>query len=128
MKRSSDFGLAFGEELRGEGHGEEKEFASARLRFFWISLIVVFGALFFRLVWLQLVEGGKNRIRSEENRILARRVPAPRGVIKDRNGEILAQNIPVYKIQNPECAVVAGNGGGGRGGPGLGRFPGGKAP
>jgi len=108
MKLKSFLGPVFAEELRGKVVPEDEEFSVVRHRFSWVVLVVVFGVIFFRLVWLQVVKGQENRVLSEENRILARRIAAPRGIIKDRKGEVLVQNIPVYRRRNQACEPVNG--------------------
>ncbi len=66
--------------------------AALRVRFLWC--VVAVGAacsvLLLRLAYLQVVQGSRYRYLSENNRIRAERVAAPRGMILDRNGEILA--------------------------------------
>lgn len=62
-----------------------------------IFLIVFFG-LFLKLFHLQVVEGKLNRDRADLNRIQVRMLHAPRGVIYDRNGTILAQNSPGFRL------------------------------
>jgi penicillin-binding protein 2 len=65
-------------------------------------LRVIAVALFFvilgRLGWLQLVRGGFYMELSEDNYVQAFEIPAPRGLIKDRNGEILADNRAALSI------------------------------
>lgn len=64
-----------------------------RRRFLWcvVGVVVVFGVLGLRLLYLQVLEGSRYRYLSENNRIRIERVLAPRGMILDRNGEILAE-------------------------------------
>ncbi|MBI5015425.1 MAG: penicillin-binding protein 2 [Deltaproteobacteria bacterium] len=63
-----------------------------RVRFITCVVVVAasFGAITTRLVWLQLVRGSQYRYLSENNRIRLERFPAPRGMIFDRNGQVLA--------------------------------------
>ncbi|SKB13425.1 Penicillin-binding protein [Planktothrix sp. PCC 11201] len=49
-----------------------------------------FGGLGIKLVQLQLIEGEYHRIRAENNRLRLIPVPAKRGQILDRNGDLLA--------------------------------------
>ncbi|MCH8075206.1 MAG: hypothetical protein IIC64_05240, partial [SAR324 cluster bacterium] len=55
--------------------------------------------LVFRLWFLQIIEGGYYREVSKGNRI--RKIPqgAPRGLIYDRNGQLLAFNRPSFNIE-----------------------------
>jgi penicillin-binding protein 2 len=59
-----------------------------------MGVIVVLGFLVLtvRLFQLQIVEGKKYKRLSENNRVSEVPIPAPRGVIYDRNGEPLAKN------------------------------------
>jgi penicillin-binding protein 2 len=50
---------------------------------------------FFRV---QVLSSSRYRVRSELNRMRSVPVPAPRGVITDRNGVVLAENEPGYSI------------------------------
>ncbi len=62
------------------------------------ALIAVFTLLILQFLRLQVIEHGKYRLRSESNRL--RQVPlvAPRGVILDRSGRVIAENVPGYSI------------------------------
>lgn len=60
--------------------------------------IILFFALFVRLFHLQVVKGSENRQRADENRIQIKVIHAPRGVIFDRNGKILASNEPGFRL------------------------------
>lgn len=64
-----------------------------------IFLVAIFG-LFVRLFHLQIVNGAYNRNLADNNRVQLRIIHAPRGVIYDRNGRILAENSPGFRIQN----------------------------
>lgn len=66
-----------------------------------IALFVLAGVLltlvasFFRL---QVLGASQYVLRSRENRLRAISVPAPRGTIYDRNGRVVAENVPGYVI------------------------------
>lgn len=51
-----------------------------------------------RLFHLQIVSGRHNRELADGNRIQIRLIHAPRGVIFDRNGKILAANSPAFRL------------------------------
>lgn len=56
-------------------------------------MMVVVAAIFLsRLVFLQIVSGGRMSAMAEGNRVEVWKIPAERGVIEDRNGEVLARN------------------------------------
>ena len=64
-----------------------------------IALVVVlFGILLLRLFHLQILEGAGYAQASEDNRIARKRLKAPRGLILDRDGEILARDRASYGI------------------------------
>lgn len=60
-------------------------------------LVIIFG-LFLRLFDLQIVSGKDNRDLADSNRIQVKVIHAPRGVIYDRNGKVLAQNEPSFRL------------------------------
>lgn len=57
-----------------------------------ILLIVAGATLVIRLVYLQLLAGGRYRILADENRIKQIKLVAPRGVIYDRHGKVIPKN------------------------------------
>lgn len=70
----------------------------------WISvlffslLLGLFFIIFLRLFHLQIIEGRSNRELADGNRIQIKIIHAPRGVIFDRNGKILAANSPAFRL------------------------------
>jgi penicillin-binding protein 2 len=60
----------------------------------WATLGVLVVA-FFRA---QILEHGKYQLQSESNRLRPIPLPAPRGIITDRNGKIIAENVPGYTV------------------------------
>lgn len=61
-------------------------------------LILLLGVLTARLWDLQIVQGARYRTLAEDNRLLRLPVAADRGIILDRNGKILARNIPGFAV------------------------------
>ncbi|MBU0707427.1 penicillin-binding protein 2 [Patescibacteria group bacterium] len=55
--------------------------------------------LFIRTGYLQVVRGSYYREMSEENRIRIQYVKPPRGLVYDRNENILVQNVPNFTLQ-----------------------------
>lgn len=74
-------------------HAVARRAAVARL-IIWggIGILVV---AFFRA---QVLAAGRYQLASEQNRLRAVPVPAPRGLIVDRNGVVLAENEPGYAV------------------------------
>lgn len=63
-----------------------------------LLILVIFGVLILRLWFLQILNGSTYRTKSENNRINLRAISPFRGVIFDRNGEMLVGNRPSYDI------------------------------
>jgi penicillin-binding protein 2 len=65
--------------------------------------LALFGVLFFRLWFLQVINGEKYLAEAKNNRTREFRVSAPRGKILDRNGNIVVSNRTSLALQvNPE--------------------------
>ncbi len=64
--------------------------------------LILFFILFLRLFHLQVVEGKSNRELADNNRVQIKVIHAPRGVIFDRNGKILAANSPGFRLVDPK--------------------------
>jgi len=56
------------------------------------------GLLVWRMRHLQVEEADQFRLLAEENRIKIRLIPPARGQIFDRNGLVVAENVPSYRI------------------------------
>jgi penicillin-binding protein 2 len=61
-------------------------------------ILLAFAAVVMRLWYLQVAIGTDMRSLSENNRIRLVRVPAARGVVYDRHGEILVDNRPSFDV------------------------------
>ncbi|HKA28615.1 MAG TPA: penicillin-binding transpeptidase domain-containing protein, partial [Candidatus Binatia bacterium] len=61
-------------------------------------VLVAFVGIVMRLISLQVVQGPEMRSLSEHNRIRLVRVPAARGVVYDRNGELLIDNRASFDV------------------------------
>jgi penicillin-binding protein 2 len=73
----------------------------------WLTMGVMVVA-FFRT---QILGHGKYQLQSETNRLRPIPLPAPRGVITDRNGRVLAENVPGYAVAllpGPESQIRTG--------------------
>ncbi len=69
-----------------------------RLKIYTACVVILFSILFGRLWYLQVVQGRKFLIQSEENRIRLLRVKAPRGIISDADGFALVRNRPSFNV------------------------------
>jgi len=63
-----------------------------------VGLLIAFFVLVGRLYQLQILQGDTYQVQADNNRFRFVEVPPPRGVIYDRNGEILARNRPSFVI------------------------------
>ncbi len=52
-----------------------------------------------RAGWMQLIRGGEFRVLADNNRFRHEVVPARRGIIRDRNGAVLAENVPSFDVR-----------------------------
>ena len=92
--------------------GRRKLLGQARrsARFFrrraWVALMgvtVLLAVLFGRFYYLQVVQYPHYSGQSEANRVRIRPVAPNRGLIFDRNGRLLARNVPAYRLEiHPE--------------------------
>jgi penicillin-binding protein 2 len=73
-----------------------------RIAIFGGVAIALFAVLFFRLWFLQVINGDKYLAEAKNNRMREFRVSAPRGNVLDRNGEVLVANGTSLALQlNP---------------------------
>src|SRR4030067_692411 len=61
-------------------------------------VITIFAIFLLRLWYLQVIKGGEYKKLAERNRLRAIDIPAPRGIIYDRNDNALVRNIPTFDI------------------------------
>lgn len=65
---------------------------------FLVFCLILFFVIFLRLFHLQIVNGVSNRELADGNRIQIKLIHAPRGVIYDRGGKVLADNSPAFRL------------------------------
>ncbi len=78
-----------------------KSAAIWRVTLFIAFVMTLFFILFVRLFSLQVISGEQNKLLADGNRIQIRTIHAPRGVIFDRNGRVLASNTPGFRYVDP---------------------------
>jgi penicillin-binding protein 2 len=83
--------------LRDPEH-ELRRFRS-RLVVAYLAIIIAFGILAGRFVWLQILRHDHYMTLAESNRITQIPVPPSRGVITDRNGVVLANDYSAYTLE-----------------------------
>jgi penicillin-binding protein 2 len=69
-----------------------------RGRFASMGVVLVFAALVGRFFSMQVLQHAQYVLQSDKNRLNEVPLPAPRGIIYDRNGEIIAENMPGYSV------------------------------
>ena len=72
--------------------------ARGRLLILQAVIVVIIAVLIGRLWQLQMITGERYRVLSDRNRLREVDVAAPRGVIYDRDGQILARNRPSFSV------------------------------
>jgi len=70
-----------------------------RLGFAGFMVLAAFGLLLARFIWLQVLQHDAYRAKADENRIAVVPVAPSRGLILDRNGEVLARNYLAYTLE-----------------------------
>jgi len=69
-----------------------------RLSVIQVFVLLVLGVLCLRLYKLQIIDGKRYAEVAENQRIRLLPIPAPRGVIFDRNGKVLVDSRPIYSV------------------------------
>lgn len=80
-------------------HAVEAYLLKGRLKLTAVATLVAVAVLLVRLVDLQILKQSHFETLSNNNRIRLLAVPPTRGLIYDRNGVILAHNLPTYGLQ-----------------------------
>ncbi len=64
------------------------------------SLVLVLGFLFLIGAFFktQVIQNKQYVMQSQENRLRPSPLPAPRGIIYDRHGQVIAENLPAYSV------------------------------
>ncbi|MGH8482680.1 MAG: penicillin-binding protein 2 [Nevskiaceae bacterium] len=79
-------------------HIERQTFV-ARVTFAMVVCAALATLLAGRLVQLQVLQHGYYSTRSDENRMRLTVIPPVRGLVYDRNGALLAQNVPGFRLE-----------------------------
>src|SRR5688572_21516978 len=80
------------------GSDRPVRFETWRLGAIYIIVVIAFTALLLRLISLQIFQNAEWSTSAVDNFTNEVSVPAPRGIIYDRNGYILARNVAAYNI------------------------------
>lgn len=73
-------------------------FQGWRIIFFRTVMFTIFTIFAVRIYYLQFGQGAQFNADAEENRIQTLPLAAPRGAILDRNGVVLARNVPAFNV------------------------------
>ena len=79
--------------------GEHREVLVARAQWLaraTVGLLALVGFVYF---FVQVLNGARYRELAENNRLRRLKLEAPRGVIEDRHGRILVENLPAYSLE-----------------------------
>jgi penicillin-binding protein 2 len=83
-----------------------------RASLLYLILVIAFLGLVTRLVFLQIIHGERYTYLSENNRVRIKRVPGTRGMMFDRNGQLLVDSRPSFDLifvpedtQDPESTL-----------------------
>lgn len=80
-------------------HFRETRLFTSRAIFALLVAIALLVLLLARLFDLQVLQHNKYAMMSEKNRVHIRAVPPTRGLIYDRNGALLAENLPSFQLE-----------------------------
>jgi len=85
----------------GDFHNPEGDLDRFRFRlgFSAVLVLVCFGILLARFIWLQVIQHDFYQTRAEDNRIALIPIVPNRGVITDRNGIVLAHNYSAFTLE-----------------------------
>lgn len=86
------------EKITLQDHTIERRVFLSRLIIAAVVIVLALGLLAARLVYLQIFEHQYYSTKSDGYRIRVQSVPPTRGLIYDRNGVLLAENIPSYSL------------------------------
>ena len=81
------------------GNEEQIRYLQERFRLVYGFVFIGIAILATRMLYLQVINGDQMRQYSEENRIKRVKVPAPRGMFFDRDGNLLVDNRPAFNVQ-----------------------------
>ncbi|MEO5927296.1 MAG: penicillin-binding protein 2 [Patescibacteria group bacterium] len=71
-------------------------------------MILLLGGLFGRAFWIQVVQGASFREQAERNRLRHVIIAPRRGIIRDRTGHVLAENVPSFDVHITERQLPDG--------------------
>ncbi len=82
-----------------KNHERELYYFQLRIGAAGIAVLIAFGVLLARFVYLQVIQRDYYHTKAEDNRISIVPIPPNRGLILDRNGVVLARNYSAYTLE-----------------------------
>ncbi len=76
---------------------EEAKSYQSRYKILYVFIALTVITFVFRLFWLQAILGNELRAFSEKNRVKQNKIVSPRGLLLDRNGATLVENLPGFE-------------------------------
>ena len=70
-----------------------------RIVFSSLAILFLGGLIISRLIYLMVIESDALSLRSVNNTLRTQSIPAPRGLIYDRNYEVIAENKPKFQLE-----------------------------
>ena len=91
--------MAFNNNQRLKDHFHETQIFNQRVLVAGVFMVFLLVILLSRLVYLQITNQKHYSTLSDNNRVSIRPIPPTRGLIFDRNGILLAQNLPSFTLE-----------------------------
>jgi len=86
-------------QLKLKDHLRESRIFTSRVIFAGIGVAMLVLVIIMRMIYLQVMSHDHFTTLSQNNRVSIVPVPPTRGLIFDRNGEVLAQNLPSFSLE-----------------------------
>jgi len=86
-------------QVKLKDHLRETRLFSSRVIIAGIGVVLLLMVLIARMIFLQVMSHEHYTTLSQNNRVSIVSVPPPRGLIFDRNGEVLAENLPSFTLE-----------------------------
>ncbi len=78
---------------------QEQALFSARLLVLLLVVVTMTGLLVWRMIDLQVIDSARYSELAKNNRVRISPLPPPRGLIYDRNGVLIAENLPSFSLE-----------------------------
>ena len=86
-------------QVKLKDHIRETRLFNSRVIIAGVVVVLLLGVLIARMVYLQVLSHDHYTTLSQNNRVSIISVPPPRGLIFDRNGNVLAENLPSFTLE-----------------------------